>query len=213
MNLQVLPLKVLVSGQVIKDRMDYTDYLAGKTRSEMDILDRFAGRFVVQASELIVERYSGGDEVPLDELEKWEEWQIPSSLMKLLHGSAEISIVETSSSGARTWVISDVDGLKKPFQLRSRGWMLRSDYWIHADDYIENGKLISARKMFVGAMGGKVDRDGPRWAKVWLWNTLTPSAWTRRAILSGSSSATFPSPISRLRKFCTILEYATFQSG
>ena len=44
--------------------------------------------------------------------------------------------------------------------------MLRSDYWIHADDYIENGKLISARKMFVGAMGGKVDRDGPRWAKV-----------------------------------------------
>ena len=104
--------------------------------------------------------------MPLDELEKWQEWQIPSSLMKLLHGSAEISIVETSSSGARTWVISDVDGLRKPFQLRSRGWMLRSDYWIHADDYIENGKLISARKMFVGAMGGKVDRDGPRWAKV-----------------------------------------------
>ena len=163
MNLQVLPLKVLVSRQVIKDRMDYTDYLAGKTKSEMDMLDRLDGRFQVHASELIVDL--GGDKVLLDEL---DEWQIPSSLMKFFrwHGSAEISIVETSSSEARTWVISDVDGSIKRFHLRSRGWMLRSDYWIHADDYIENGKLISARKMFVGAMGGKVDRDGPRWAKV-----------------------------------------------
>ena len=70
MNLQVLPLKVLVSRQVIRDRMDYTDYLAGKTRSEMDILDRLAGRFVVQASELTVERFWGGDKLPADELEK-----------------------------------------------------------------------------------------------------------------------------------------------
>ena len=102
--------------------------------------------------------------MPLDELEKWEEWQIPSSLMKLLHGSAEISIVETSSSGARTWVISDVDGLEKHFQLRSRG-LLQSDYWIHVDDFIEDRKLISARKVFA-MVDGQVDRDGPRWAKV-----------------------------------------------
>ena len=46
MNLQVLPLRVLVSRQVIRDRMDYTGYLTGKTKSEMDILDRLAGRFV-----------------------------------------------------------------------------------------------------------------------------------------------------------------------
>ena len=46
MNLQVLPLRVLVSRQVITGRMDYTGYLAGKTKSEMDILDRLAGRFV-----------------------------------------------------------------------------------------------------------------------------------------------------------------------
>ena len=39
MKLQVLPLRVLVSRQVIRDRMDYTDYLAGRTKSEMDILD------------------------------------------------------------------------------------------------------------------------------------------------------------------------------
>ena len=163
MNLQVLPLRVLVSRQVIRDRMDYTDYLAGKTKSEMDMLDRLDGRFQVQASHLIVERYSGGDEMPLDEL---DEWQIPSSLMKFFrwNGGAEISIVETSSSEARTWVISDVDGLEKHFQLRSRG-LLQSDYWIHVDDFIEDGKLISARKVFA-MVDGQVDRDGPRWAKV-----------------------------------------------
>ena len=46
MSLQVLPLRVLVSRQVIRDMMDYTGYLAGKTRSEIDTLDRLAGRFV-----------------------------------------------------------------------------------------------------------------------------------------------------------------------
>ena len=46
MKLQVLPLRVLVSRQVIRDMMDNTGYLAGNTRSEMDILDRLAGRFV-----------------------------------------------------------------------------------------------------------------------------------------------------------------------
>ena len=164
MNLQVLPLKVLVSRQVIKDRMDYTDYLAGKTKSEMDMLDRLDGRFQVHASELIVDL--GGDKVLLDEL---DEWQIPSSLMKFFrwHGSAEISIVETSSSEARTWVISDVDGSIKRFHLRSRGWMPQtpSNYWIHVDDFIEDRKLISARKVFA-MVDGQVDRDGPRWAKV-----------------------------------------------
>ena len=62
MNLQVLPLRVLVSRQVIKDRMDYTGYLAGKTKSEMDILDRLAGKFEVQTSEKTVERYYGDKE-------------------------------------------------------------------------------------------------------------------------------------------------------
>ena len=61
MNLQVLPLRLLVSRQVIRDRMDYTGYLSGKTKSEIDILDRLAGRFEeVRPFELTVERYLGG---------------------------------------------------------------------------------------------------------------------------------------------------------
>ena len=108
MNLQVLPLKVLVSRQVIKGRMDYTDYLAGKTKSEMDILDRLAGKFVVQASELTVERFFGGEKLPSDEWERWRS-ELPATWINFLDGTEEISIVEKSSSGARKWDISDVD--------------------------------------------------------------------------------------------------------
>ena len=114
MKLQVLPLRVLVSRQVIRDRMDYTGYLVGKTKSEMDILDRLAGRFVVQASELTVERFLGGEKLPAYEWE-WRRSELPRTLFNILDGTEEISIVEKSSSGARKWVISDVDGVKKRF--------------------------------------------------------------------------------------------------
>ena len=100
MNQQVLPLRVLVSRQVIKDRMDYTGYLAGKTRSEMDILDRLAGRYVVQSSELTVERFLGGDELSAEEW-KTRRREMPSNLINFLDGTSEFSIVETSSSEAR----------------------------------------------------------------------------------------------------------------
>ena len=101
MNLQVLPLRVLVSRQVIRDRMDYTDYLAGKTKSEMDILDRLAGRFVVEDSELTVQRFRGGNKLPADEWETMRSRQMTRAIINFLDGTAEITITETSSSGAR----------------------------------------------------------------------------------------------------------------
>ena len=158
MNLQVLPLRVLVSRQVIRDRMDYTGYLAGKTKSEMDVLDRLAGRVVVQSSELTVERYLGAKENK-DE-DKWDglhEWELPaSSLKSFLYGeTADISIVDTSGYGGRRWDISDVDGLKKSFLLRSEGHVSRflTGKWIHTDSFIEDGKLITNKKVF--AMEGE----------------------------------------------------------
>ena len=154
MNLQVLPLRVLVSRQVIRDRMDYTGYLAGKTRSEMDVLDRLAGRFTVQASELSVERFLGGDKLPADEWEMRRS-KMPRALINFLDGKSEFSIVETFNSGARTWLISDVDGLQKGFQLTSRGGLQRAGHWTHSDDFIEDGNLVIARKAF-GMAGGKV---------------------------------------------------------
>ena len=91
MNLQVLPLRVLVSRQVIRDRMDYTGYLSGKTKSEIDILDRLAGRFEeVRPFELTVERYLGGEEVPKDEWIDLKKWELPSTLFRIILGRREI---------------------------------------------------------------------------------------------------------------------------
>ena len=147
MNFQVLPLRVLVSRQVIRDRMDYTGYLAGKTKSEMDILDRLAGRYVVQDSELTIERFLGGEELSADEWET-KRRQMCTDLTNFLNGTAELSIVETSSSGPRKWYVSDVDGLRKVFPLTSRSGMRGAKHWTQADDFIEDGKLMTAKKTF-----------------------------------------------------------------
>ena len=147
MNLQVLPLRVLVSRQVIADKMDYTGYLAGKTKSELDILDRLTGRFVVQASELTVERFLGGDKLPAEEWERRRS-EIPGFLINFLDGMEDIYIIETFSSEARTWVMSDVDCVTKGFPLTS-SWMLQANHWIHCEEFIEDGNLITAQKIFM----------------------------------------------------------------
>ena len=42
---QVLPLKVLASSLVVRQRLDYREHLAGYTRRELDNLDKLAGRY------------------------------------------------------------------------------------------------------------------------------------------------------------------------
>ena len=151
LSLQVLPLRVLVSRQVIRDRMDYTGYLAGRTKSEMDVLDRLAGRFVVQASELTVERFWGDKKLQTDELER-RRGEIPSYVNNLLDGTAEINILEETSPGEpRMWTISDVDNVQKCFELTSSCLELHPDSlydWIHSDFFIEDGKLMAVKKGF-----------------------------------------------------------------
>ena len=157
LSLQVLPLRVLVSRQVIRDRMDYTGYLAGKTRSEMDGLDRLAGRFVVQTSELTVERFWGDKKLQTDELQRMRD-EIPDYVNNFLDGTAEIKILEeTSTEEPRMWAISDVDNVAKCFELTSSCWKPPQDSprygWIHSDFFIEDGKLMAVKKGFV-IMGG-----------------------------------------------------------
>ena len=151
LSLQVLPLRVLVSRQVIRDRMDYTGYLAGRTKSEMDVLDRLAGRFVVEASELTVERFWGDKKLQTDEFER-RRGEIPSYVNNLLDGTAEINILEeTSPDEPRMWTISDVDNVQKCFELTSSCLELQPDSlydWIHSDFFIEDGKLMAVKKGF-----------------------------------------------------------------
>ena len=43
MNFQVQPLKLLVTRKVVREGLDYSSYLTGKTKEELDGLDKFAG--------------------------------------------------------------------------------------------------------------------------------------------------------------------------
>ena len=69
-------------------------------------------------------------------------------MINFLDGTEEISIIEETNYGARTWVISDVDGVEKCFLLRSSGRMLGDNHWIHFDYFVEDGNLITALKIF-----------------------------------------------------------------
>ena len=50
MNFQVQPLKLLASREVVREGLDYSNYLTGKTKEELDGLDEFAGTFVVKTA-------------------------------------------------------------------------------------------------------------------------------------------------------------------
>ena len=50
MNFQAQPLKMLVSRKVIREGLEYSSYLTGKAKEELDGLNKFAGHFVVKTA-------------------------------------------------------------------------------------------------------------------------------------------------------------------
>ena len=50
MNVQVLSLKVLVSREVVGNKMDYSTFLNGTLKEKLDRLDSLAGNFRIEAS-------------------------------------------------------------------------------------------------------------------------------------------------------------------
>ena len=63
MTLQVLPLKVLVSRQVVKRRMDYSTYLIGTAKEELDRLDKLVGNYRIGDSKTKL-KIEGGELLP-----------------------------------------------------------------------------------------------------------------------------------------------------
>ena len=117
MSLQVLPLKVLVSRLVIKNRMDYSSYLNGVAKEELDRLDKLAGDFKIETVEFIHQ----GRKVAAEDLEQFKECvkqMVPKKVTDFFFGRREISIVERISSRGRTWVIYDMDGREKNMMCR-----------------------------------------------------------------------------------------------
>ena len=84
MNVQVLPLKVLASRQVVKRRMDYSTYLTGSAKEELDRLDKLAGNYRIGDSKTKL-KIEGGELLPSN---NWQDLKnmVPETLIHIDSG-------------------------------------------------------------------------------------------------------------------------------
>ena len=151
MNLQVLPLKVLVSRQVVGNKMDYSTYLNGTTKEELDQLKKMTGHFKI---ETFCELSIVGDEQPtFDDEEQVIEYLKESlkddtagGLVNVMDDTGAFSIYEKEKNGRRFWLVSDVDGSKKHLLSNTSYWEETHSERIQRQDFIEDGKLVHTTK-------------------------------------------------------------------
>ena len=110
MKFQVLPLRVLASREVVRERLDYKEHLMGATRDELDNLEKLSGRFKEIGAETVVKTLDEeGEELEEVSEDRWEE--VPWQPLTELKAENEI-IIEENNEEKRGWrfnVIS-VDG-------------------------------------------------------------------------------------------------------
>ena len=135
---------------------DYSTFLNGATKQELDRLDMLAGDFKIQASKLTIEGHYNGERLPGDD---WEYFKarfnkLPSYWTKILEGSEEFSIKRKSKNGLISWFISDVDDWRMD-RLANRGKLIPGSgnrlplgLWDFFDDFIEDGSLVSIVKIY-----------------------------------------------------------------
>ena len=141
----VLPLKVLATREVLRERMDYKDYLGGNVREELDRLNGFEGKFLIDTSELNVKREGKN-------LSK-EEWRymkprMPTDVISFLNGKKEFRILEKRGrSGEREWALRDVDNSSKKLQL-GRRIAGESKGWEYCEEFFADGAIITFRNFY-----------------------------------------------------------------
>ena len=188
MNLQVQPLKVLATREVVTKRLDYSNYLNGTTKDELDGLGRLAGNYKIHASKTTIYGLNHGKKAvlvsPRGRVSNWEDFKecfeitpIHPSLIKFIEGKEEFSIVE-SKTWPRKWVISDVDGMDKVW-LTARGDLIqRATFWGRYDHFIEDGTLVFLFELYNERMGKIINvRDSITTDK--QGNVLRKYIWTQ----------------------------------
>ena len=99
MNIEVLPLKVLVTRQVVRSRVDYSAFLNGTLKGELDRLDKLAGDFRIEDSRVVIDEGKGLSS------ESWQErkTKMPRWVINFVESNEGFSIVEKMNTGMRTW--------------------------------------------------------------------------------------------------------------
>ena len=141
----VLPLKVLATREVIRERMAYKDYLGGNVREELDRLNGFEGNFLIDTSEMMVKREGKN-------LSK-EEWRymkrrMPTDVISFLNGKKDFHIVERKGRlGKREWALRDVDNSSKKLQL-GRRIAGEAEGWEYREEFFADGAMITFRNFY-----------------------------------------------------------------
>ena len=158
MNLQVQSLKVLATREVVTKRMDYSTYLNGTTKDDLDRLGRLAGHFKIHDSETKIDAPRDGEKEifvstrgPVFDREDLKECfrndLFSDDLINIIEGKEGFSIAE-SKNGPRNWVITDTDGWKRDLLVQRGALTQYSGQWIHCDDFIEDGALVSHKNVY-----------------------------------------------------------------
>ena len=202
---KVPSLKVLVTRTVIRERMDYKNYLGGKVKEELDSFDRLAGKFRIYNNKLEVER--DGKKVSDEE---WEnvKLRLPSFMISFLDGKEEFTIFERSKPEKRKWTLQDKDGFLKRLYLSSHVVKKKDGCIQRGQQFIRDGALFmfvaqfdpKGKLLFVWRDKFFIDDKGifrtTRWELPLLEIKIKKEMWTLR---EGDNSTEAPS------EFCTIL--------
>ena len=143
MNIQVLPLKMLVSRQVVRNRVDYSAFLNGTLKEELDRLDMLAGDFRIEDSRVIIDGVKGLSSEDWQERKKY----MPRSVVNPVESNKDFSIVEKTINGKRTWTINDLSDTETDLMSNMSSCEERSGLWIYSEDFIEDGRLVSFAKV------------------------------------------------------------------
>ena len=157
MNLQVQPLKELATREVVMNRLDYSTYLNGTTKDELDRLDKLEGNFRIHSSRLNIETFAYGKRLPSDDWEYFKAYMgiygfpIPRCFIRLIEEltklTEEFRITEWKNR-PRTWTLS-VGNLAVRNLLTEKGHLketMRGSRWTFEDDFIEDGRLVGVKQ-------------------------------------------------------------------
>ena len=138
--------------------MDYSTYLTGSTKQELDRLDMLAGDFKVRASNLTIEALYNGQRLPSND---WEHFKaccnLSPTLIKIIECTEDFSIAERKK-GPRTWVLSTVNWTKNLLKCSGQLKIIsRKGITMEGqeDVFIKYVKLVSVKKHYQMINGKK----------------------------------------------------------
>ena len=115
--------------------MDYSSYLNGTAKEELDRLNELAGKYRIEDVRLTLDGCNWQDLKKMAQMPKW--------VMNMLEGKPDFNIVENMNNGMRTWIARSVNGTEKDSLLDEDFWEEKSAIWTHRESFIEDGAVVN----------------------------------------------------------------------